>query len=218
MATKEELLADKRLVSVTNLTKYTEGLKNYLKETPYIQEWHLRTRNQFLETFDFNNTNYRVRFEMADVNKTPICYMYYDLGQANSIMWTIRNKNNTYDWKYKLEPPSTSNKTETIATREWANNRFMDISNFAYWNNSSNKLIGINANSINVIFSVFMYAEPNKFPCSGIYAISPDNTKTYYYFIGANEQNSLIKFISYDGVYTLRHDGTVEYIPFSDIH
>ena len=55
MATKEELLADKRLVSVTNLTKYTEGLKNYLKETPYIDnEWHLRIRNQSLETFDFN--------------------------------------------------------------------------------------------------------------------------------------------------------------------
>ena len=38
MATKEELLADKRLVSVTNLTKYTEELKKYLKETPYINE------------------------------------------------------------------------------------------------------------------------------------------------------------------------------------
>ena len=131
MATKEELLADKRLVSVTNLTKYTEGLKNYLKETPYIEGKHLKTRGQNLETFDFNNTNYRVRFEMADVNKIPICYMHYDLGQANVITWTIRNKNNTYDWKYKLEPPNTSDRTETIATKEWANKRFIDVSTSA---------------------------------------------------------------------------------------
>lgn len=216
MATKEELLADKRLVSVTNLTKYTEGLKNYLKETPYIQEWHLRTRGQFLETFDFNNMHHTVRFEMADVSKRPICYMSYDLGQANSILWAIRNKNNTYDWKYKLEPPSTSNKTETIATKEWANKRFIDVSTSADWN--SNKLVGIKTNLINSIFSVFMHTRPDNFICSGIYAISPDNTKTYYYFMGANEQIGLIKFISYDGVYTLHDNGTVEYQPFADIH
>ena len=215
MATKEELLADKRLVSVTNLTKYTEGLKNYLKETPYIQEWHLRTRNQFLETFDFNNTNYRVRFEMADVNKTPICYMYYDLGQANSIMWTIRNKNNTYDWKYKLEPPRTANNTETIATQEWANKRFIDVSNYASW--AENKLVYIDGNLIRNIFDTFRRISPNSFSYYGIYAVSQDYTKTYYYFAGINE-NTYIKFISYDGVYTLHNDGTVEYKSFAAVN
>lgn len=216
MAIKEELLADKRLVSVTNLTKYTEGLKNYLKETPYIQEWHLRTRNQTLETFDFNNNYYRVRFEMSNIYKVPICYMSYDLGQANVITWTIRNKNNEHDWIYKIEPPSTSNNTETIATKEWANKRFIDVSTSADWN--SNKLVGIKANLINSIFSVFMHTRPDNFICSGIHAINPDGTKTYYYFMGANEQTGLIKFISYDGVYILHDNGTVEYIPFSDIH
>ena len=214
MATKEELLADKRLVSVTNLTKYTEGLKNYLKETPYIEGGHLKTRNQSLEIFDFNNTNYRVRFEMA--NASSACYMYYDLGQANSIMWIIRNKNNTYDWKYKLESPNTSDRTETIATKEWANKRFIDVSTSADWN--SNKLVGIKTNLINSIFSVFMHTRPDNFICSGIYAISPDNTKTYYYFMGANEQIGLIKFISYDGVYTLHDNGIVEYQPFAAIN
>ena len=144
MATKEELLADKRLVSVTNLTKYTEELKKYLKETPYINEWHLRTRGQNLETFDFNNMFYRVRFEMADIYQRPICYMSYDLGQANVITWTIRNKNNEHDWIYKIEPPSTNNRTETIATQEWANKRFIDVSNCASW--AENKLVYINGN------------------------------------------------------------------------
>ena len=216
MATKEELLADKRLVSVTNLTKYTEGLKNYLGKTPYIQEWHLRTRGQDLETFDFNNMHHTVRFEMADVSKRPICYMSYDLGQANLITWAIRNKNNNYDWKYKLEPPSTNDRTETIATKEWANKRFIDVSTSADWN--SNKLVGIKANLINSIFSVFMHTRPDNFICSGIYAINPDGTKTYYYFMGANEQTGLIKFISYDGVYTLHDNGTVEYKSFAAIN
>ena len=216
MATKEELLADKRLVSVTNLTKYTEGLKNYLKETPYIEGKHLKTRGQNLETFDFNNTNYRVKFEMADVNQSPICYMSYDLGQANLITWTIRNKNNTYDWKYKLEPPRTANNTETIATQEWANKRFIDVSNYAHWSN--NKLIGIEANLINSLFNTFRNAGPNNFSYYGIYAVSQDYTKTYYYFTGINEREAYIKFISYDGVYTLHNDGAVEYIPFADIH
>ena len=216
MATKEELLADKRLVSVNNLTKYTEGLKNYLKETPYIQEWHLRTRGQFLETFDFNNMHHTVRFEMADVNKRPICYMSYDLGQANLITWTIRNKNNTDDWKYKLEPPSTSNKTETIATKEWANKRFIDVSSYAYLD-SNNKLYGINTNLIKNIFDTFKNVGPNNFSYYGIYAEVPNSTKNYYYFTGMNGQE-YIKFISYDGVYTLYSGGAVEYIPFSDIH
>lgn len=215
MATKEELLADKRLVSVSNLTKYTEGLKKYLKETPYINEWHLRTRGQNLETFDFNNMFYRVRFEMAD-RYNPICYMSYDLGQANVITWTIRNKNNEHDWIYKIEPPSTSNRTEIIATKEWANKRFIDVSTSADWN--GNKLVGIRTNLINSIFSVFMHTRPDNFICSGIYAISPDNTKTYYYFMGANEQTGLIKFISYDGVYTLHDNGIVEYQPFTAIN
>lgn len=215
MATKEELLADKRLVSVTNLTKYTQELKKYLKETPYIQEWHLRTRNQTLETFDFNNNYYRVRFEMADVNKIPICYMSYDLGQANSIMWTIRNKNNAYDWKYKLEPPSTSNNPDTIATREWANNRFIDVSNYASW--AENKLVYIDANLIRNIFDTFRRIGPNSFSYYGIYAVSQDYTKTYYYFAGIKE-NSYIKFISYDGVYTLHNTGDVEYKPFAAVN
>ena len=216
MATKEELLADKRLVSVTNLTQYTEGLKNYLKETPYIdKEWHLRTRNQYLETFDFNNMHHTVRFEMADVNKRPICYMSYDLGQANLITWTIRNKNNTYDWNYKLEPPSTSNKTETIATQEWANKRFIDVSNYASW--AENKLVYIDGNLIRNIFDTFRRISPNSFSCYGIYAVSQDYTKTYYYFAGINE-NTYIKFISYDGVYTLHNDGTVEYKSFAAVN
>lgn len=215
MATKEELLADKRLVSVTNLTKYTEGLKNYLKETPYIDnEWHLRIRNQSLETFDFNNTNYRVRFEMADVSKRPICFMSYDLGQTNLILWTIRNKNNAYDWKYKLEPPSTSNKTETIATQEWANKRFIDISDSADWNGS--QLIGIRSNLVNNIFKTFHNAGPNSFSYYGIYA-GKDSIRNYYYFAGLIE-NTYIKFISYDGVYTLYTDGAVEYKPFAVVN
>lgn len=215
MATKEELLADKRLVSVTNLTKYTEGLKNYLKETPYIENWHLRTRNQILETFDFNNMHHTVRFEMADVNQSPICYMSYDLGQANLITWTIRNKNNAYDWKYKLEPPSTSNKTETIATQEWANKRFIDVSNYASW--AENKLVYIDANLIRNIFDTFRRIGPNSFSYYGIYAVSQDYTKTYYYFAGINE-NAYIKFISYDGVYTLHDNGTVEYKSFTAVN
>lgn len=216
MATKEELLADKRLVSVTNLTKYTEGLKNYLKETPYIQEWHLRTRNQTLETFDFNNAYYRVRFEMANIYKVPICYMSYDLGQANVITWTIKNKNNEHDWIYKIEPPSTSNNTETIATQEWANKRFIDVSNYAHWSN--NKLIGIEANLINNLFNTFRNVGPNNFSYYGIYAVSQDDTKTYYYFTGINEREAYIKFISYDGVYTLHNDGAVEYRPFAAVN
>ena len=212
MATKEELLADKRLVSVSNLTKYTEGLKNYLKETPYINEWHLRTRGQNLETFDFNNMFYRVRFEMAD-RYNPICYMSYDLGQANIITWTIRNKNNEHDWIYKIEPPSTSNRTETIATQEWANKRFIDINAYAYWEN--NKLVGINANLLKNIFDTFKSTDPNNFSCYGIYAVSPDSTKNYYYFAGRNEYNMYIKFISYDGVYTLHNDGSILYQPFA---
>ena len=215
MATKEELLADKRLVSVTNLTKYTEGLKNYLKETPYIQEWHLRTRGQFLETFDFNNMHHTVRFEMADVNKRPICYMSYDLGQANLITWTIRNKNNTYDWKYKLEPPRTANNTEIIATQEWANKRFIDVSNYASW--AENKLVYIDGNLIRNIFDTFRRISPNSFSYYGIYAVSQDYTKTYYYFAGINE-NSYIKFISYDGVYTLHNTGDVEYKSFAAVN
>ena len=215
MATKEELLADKRLVSVTNLTTYTEELKKYLKETPYIKNWHLRTRNQILETFDFNNTHYRVRFEMADVNQSPICFMSYDLGQTNVITWTIRNKNNAYDWKYKIEPPRTANNTETIATKEWANKRFIDVSNYAHWD-SNNKLYGINTNLIKNIFDTFKSVGPNNFSYYGIYA-SKDSIRNYYYFAGLTE-NTYIKFISYDGVYTLYSGGAVEYIPFSDIH
>lgn len=214
MATKEELLADKRLVSVTNLTKYTEELKKYLKETPYINEWHLRTRGQNLETFDFNNMFYRVRFEMAD-RYNPICYMSYDLGQANVITWTIRNKNNEHDWIYKIEPPSTNNRTETIATQEWANKRFIDVSASASW--SENKLVYINGNLINNIFNTFMRMGPNNFSYNGIYAVSQDYTKTYYYFAGIKE-NSYIKFISYDGVYTLHNTGDVEYKPFAAIN
>lgn len=216
MATKEELLADKRLVSVTNLTTYTQELKKYLKETPYIEYGHLKTRNQILRTFDFNNTNYIVEFEMSDVNKVPICYMYYDLGQANSILWAIRNKNNTYDWKYKLEPPSTSNRTETIATQEWANKRFIDVSNYASW--TENKLIYIDANLIRNIFDTFRSVGPNNFSYYGIYAVSQDDTKTYYYLTGINEREAYIKFISYDGVYTLHNDGAVEYRPFAAVN
>lgn len=215
MATKEELLKDKRLVSVNNLTKYTEELKKYFKETPYIQEWHLRTRNQTLETFDFNNNYYRVRFEMANIYKTPICYMSYDLGQANVITWTIRNKNNENDWIYKIEPPSTSNNTETIATKEWANKRFIDVSDYASW--AENKLVYIDANLIRNIFDTFRRIGPNSFSYYGIYAVSQDYTKTYYYFAGIKE-NSYIKFISYDGVYTLHNTGDVEYKPFAAVN
>ncbi len=216
MATKEELLADKRLVSVSNLTKYTEELKKYLKETPYIQEWHLRTRGQLLETFDFNNAYYRVRFEMANIYKVPICYMSYDLGQANVITWTIRNKNNEHDWIYKIEPPRTTNNTETIATQEWANKRFIDVSNYAHWD-SNNKLYGINTNLIKNIFDTFKSVGPNNFSYYGIYAEVPQSTKNYYYFTGMNGQE-YIKFISYDGIYTLYSGGAVEYRPFADIH
>lgn len=216
MATKEELLADKRLVSVTNLTKYTEGLKNYLKETPYIEDKHLKTRNQLLATFDFYSTDYRVGFEMTDSSSTYS--MYYDLSKTTSIDLIVKNKGITNPWTYKFaRPENTSNPTETIATQEWANKRFIDVSTNIGWDNS-NRIYIINPNSVNAIFNIFNNVNPNNFSYYGIYAAIPNSTiNYYYYFAGRNEQGSL-KFISYDGVYTLSNSGAVEYKPFAAIN
>ena len=186
MPTEEELLANKKLITVSNLTKYTTELKKYLNDNKQdklvngINIKRLTINNNSYELLGQGELDISVPITSIIGNKIKLIPTYGDRSPYNGQI-------GINGIAYNLATPSRMFLQCTIILNE-------DKSL------STNEYEKINEYFYKGIPEVYL----------GIY--TEDNyNKQYYYFIASIEKNGGYDyvFMSFDGIYTFHADGSI---------
>ena len=187
MPTEEELLANKKLITVSNLTKYTTELKKYLNDNKQDKlisgtniKW-LKIGNNSYDLLGSNELNISLPIASIIGEKIKLIPTYGDASPYNGQIGI----NNI---AYNLATPSRMFLQCTIILNE-------DKS--------------LSTNEYEKIREYFYKGIPEVY--LGIYTDN-DYNKQYYYFIANIEKNGGITdyvFISFDGIYTFHADGSI---------
>lgn len=187
MPTEEELLANKKLITVSNLTKYTTELKKYLNDNK--QDKLISGTN--IKRLRINNNDYDllgkdaldINIPIASIigNQIKLIPTYGNLSSYNS---QISINGNTYDLaspsRMFLECTITVNEDKSLSTSQYE-----------------------------TIHNYFWKGIPEAY--FGIYTVNNYN-RQYYYFMANIEKDGGITdyvFISFDGIYTFHADGSI---------
>lgn len=187
MPTEQELLANKKLITVSNLTKYTTELKKYLNDNK--QDKLISGTN--IKRLRINNTDYDLLGKDALDISIPIARIIGDQIKLIPTYGNISPYNGQIGINgiaYNLATPSRMFLQCTIILNE-------DKSL------STNEYEKINEYFYKGIPEVYL----------GIYAENSYN-KQYYYFMANIEKDGGITdyvFISFDGIYTFHADGSI---------
>lgn len=187
MPTEEELLSNKKLITVSNLTKYTTELKKYLNDNK--QDKLINGTN--IKRLKINNNSYDLLGQgELDISR-PIASIIGDKIKLIPTYGEVSPYNSEIGINgiaYNLATPSRMFLQCTIILNEdksLSTNEYEKISEYFYK--------GIPA--------VYL----------GIYTENNDN-KQYYYFIANIEKDggrTDYVFISFDGIYTFHADGSI---------
>ena len=185
MPNEEELLANKKLITVSNLTKYTTELKKYLNDNK--QDKLISGTN--IKYLQINNSRYDLLGNDALDISIPIASIIGDQVKllptyGNSYNGQISINGHTYDLsspsRMFLECAITVNEDKSLSTSQYE-----------------------------TIRNCFWKGIPEAY--FGIYTVNNYN-RQYYYFMANIEKDGGITdyvFISFDGIYTFHADGSI---------
>lgn len=188
MPTEEELLANKKLITVSNLTKYTTELKKYLNDNK--QDKLISGTN--IKWLKINNNSYELLGQgELDISR-PIASVIND--------------------KIKLIPTygNISPYNSEIAINGIAYNLATPSRMFLQCTIILNEDKSLSTNEYEKINEYFYKGIPEVY--LGIYTENYNNNRQYYYFmanIGEDGGRNDYVFISFDGIYTFHADGSI---------
>lgn len=149
-----ELKSDKqdKLISGTNIkTINNQSIlgSGDINNMPYIKNWHLNRNKNDLQTFDFYNSLYDLRFAMEENDGKVRCVMSINFKDTDYVHLSLKALDSE-TWHFKFAKYGNYNNGETIATREWVSNHNDDALNETSINAVQNKVISKRINDIYV--------------------------------------------------------------------
>ena len=187
MPTEEELLANKKLITVSNLTKYTTELKKYLNDNKQdklvngINIKRLTINNYSYELLGQGELNISLPIASVISDKIKLIPTYGDISPYNGQI-------GINGIAYNLATPSRMFLQCTITVNE-------DKS--------------LSTNQYEKIYEYFYKGIPEVY--LGIYTENNYNRQYYYFManIGEDDGRNDYVFISFDGIYTFHEDGSI---------